>query len=399
MRIGIINVDSQPEFMGGIKRVSLILADEWMRREHQLFLLSLCPTVQHIPHIPPSIEQTALPDYQTIFSEANKAVFANWLTCNRIDIVLHPHVEEHGMTRLCIEVCRAVGTRLVVALHFSPTHAIDIANSYFFLSYQSVNKCVRFAKELFRWSYWQIRKKKQLSAQIGDRLHYLIENADRVVLLSDSFLPIFERMALVSYERDRSKLVAINDPIKPANVSYTPKEYILLWCGRVEYGTKRFDRMLRIWQQVAPRHPDWRCVVMGSGDIEKFRSIISTYHIPRIHFTGFCDPIPYYRQSSVLCMTSSSEGWGMVLVEAQQYGCVPIAYNSYASLKDVITDGENGYCIPAFREDLFINQLERLMRDEALRERLAQNGRESVRRFDSPMIASQWIQLFETCLV
>jgi len=45
-------------------------------------------------------------------------------------------------------------------------------------------------------------------------------------------------------------------------------------------------------------------------------------------------------------MTSRFEGWPMVLMEAMQMGVVPVVYNSFESLSDIVVDGENGYIIP-----------------------------------------------------
>ena len=47
---------------------------------------------------------------------------------------------------------------------------------------------------------------------------------------------------------------------------------------------------------------------------------------------GQKNPEPYYNEASIFMMTSSFEGWGLTLTEAQQYGCVPLAFHSFASL-------------------------------------------------------------------
>lgn len=88
----------------------------------------------------------------------------------------------------------------------------------------------------------------------------------------------------------------------------------------------------------------------------------------------------------------------MVLVEAQQYGCVPMAYRSYAALDDIIVDGENGYSVKAFDQNDYVNKLRRLMDDVDLRRRMAMRGIESVKRFDVDKIAATWIAHFESIL-
>lgn len=97
-------------------------------------------------------------------------------------------------------------------------------------------------------------------------------------------------------------------------------------------------------------------------------------------------------------MTSIAEGWGMVLVEAQQYGCVPIAYRSYAALDDIITDGENGFCVKAFDQKEYVKKLRELVGDSELRHRMANSRIKSVERYNVEHIGALWIDNFERIL-
>jgi glycosyltransferase involved in cell wall biosynthesis len=45
-------------------------------------------------------------------------------------------------------------------------------------------------------------------------------------------------------------------------------------------------------------------------------------------------------------MTSTAEGWGMVLTEAQQMGVPVVAMDSFGALHDIIEDGYNGRIVP-----------------------------------------------------
>ena len=153
--------------------------------------------------------------------------------------------------------------------------------------------------------------------------------------------------------------------------------------------------MLEIWKSIASRHPDWELYIMGSGNIEYFNSIVKQHKIQNIVFTGSCNPYEHYKDGSILCMTSSTEGWGMVLVEAQMFGCIPIAYDSYSSLSEIITNGVNGYTIPAFDKNQFAERLEWLMNNEDERIKLIDRCQKSVMRFEASIIAQQWIEMFQ----
>ena len=117
--------------------------------------------------------------------------------------------------------------------------------------------------------------------------------------------------------------------------------------------------------------------------------------IENINFVGLTNPQEYYDRAAILCMTSSTEGWGMVLVEAQSNGVVPVAYNSFASATDIINDGENGFLVKAFDEDVYVEKLLLLMSDEDKRSVMAEKAIVSVERFDYRNIADKWIDLFE----
>ena len=153
--------------------------------------------------------------------------------------------------------------------------------------------------------------------------------------------------------------------------------------------------MFDIWKTIAKRHPDWELCIMGSGNIEYFRNIVKYHNIPNVCFTGFCNPYEYYKEGSFICMTSSSEGFPMVILEALMYGCIPIVYNSFSSLDEIIIDGVNGYKIPAFNKRKFIERLEWLMENEFERKKMISNCQESVKKFDAKIIAKQWLEIFK----
>lgn len=63
----------------------------------------------------------------------------------------------------------------------------------------------------------------------------------------------------------------------------------------------------------------------------------------------FCGHVSDVRQrmarASALISTSTTEGFGLVLIEAMAQGCIPIAYDIRYGPSDTITDGENGILV------------------------------------------------------
>ena len=97
-------------------------------------------------------------------------------------------------------------------------------------------------------------------------------------------------------------------------------------------------------------------------------------------------------------MTSGWEGLPMALLEAQQYGCVPIAYESFSALPDIIENGKTGFRIPAFNEQDFIEKLTYLMTHEGERERMAENCIQHANKFQVSDIVNRWLSIFSDLL-
>ena len=86
----------------------------------------------------------------------------------------------------------------------------------------------------------------------------------------------------------------------------------------------------------------------------------------------------------------------MVILEALQYEVIPIAFNSFESLEDVITDKYNGIIIDAFSIKKYSRALDRLMGDENLLKEMRNNinAFNKVETFSIKAITTSWENLF-----
>lgn len=393
MNILITNIDGNPQFIGGVKRVSSILGNEWKKEGYVVqFMTYLSGSDLRFDNIE-GIGQCFLPNNSVIDCSENIAYFVEYVRKNKIDVILHQFADSEELTRLCAKVKKETGVKLISTLHFSITHLNDIAREMFFVKYRLGNNPINYLCDLLLWGNYWLRNIKKIAKENRQKLLEAYQCSDKVMLLSENYILLFEKA--VGFKDEAHKLVAINNPSILSDRIVREKEKRVLWCGRVEFGMKRVDRMMRIWKRVSQKFPDWQLDVLGSGDIDFFRNLAKKYGIQNINFVGFCNPQDYYDRGSILCMTSSTEGLPMVLIEAQTKGVIPITYNSYASATDIIEDGVNGFLVKAFNEDEYVEKLMLLMGDEELRLRKAESAMASVRRFDSKKIAQQWIDLFE----
>ncbi|ANJ25772.1 glycosyltransferase [Agromyces aureus] len=95
--------------------------------------------------------------------------------------------------------------------------------------------------------------------------------------------------------------------------------------------------------------------------------------------------------ASFLLLTSHSEGFPLVLVEAMAAGCLPIAYDVPYGPADLIRDGRNGFLVPAGDVDTLADAIVRLQRMPPRRvARMRASAVRSARRFDEQRVTRIW---------
>lgn len=224
------------------------------------------------------------------------------------------------------------------------------------------------------------------------RKRLLLDHCEKYVLLSKAFIPEF--CHLIRTERNNPKVTYINNPCKTIEYQGNVTKQKIILCVCQLNKTKQVDRMLELWKRINPQIKEWIFQIVGDGDeMEHLKRIVSNESIPRVEFIGYADPAPYYQQASIFWMMSKFEGWGMTLVEGMQCGCVPIAWESYSSLKDIIDNGINGFVVKNEDSLSFGEKTLVLARDEALFQKMSQSAREKSKYYSLDRIAGEWMKL------
>lgn len=136
------------------------------------------------------------------------------------------------------------------------------------------------------------------------------------------------------------------------------------------------------------------------GELEEnVTHYIKSNKLQNVVLEGFqTDTTQFYDSASILCMTSIFEGWGLVLVEAMSRGCIPIAFQSFKSVTEIIDNNENGILISPFNQNEYIDNLKSLMNDKAKRNRMSINAIEKSKKFSIENIGAKWEKLFTSII-
>lgn len=156
---------------------------------------------------------------------------------------------------------------------------------------------------------------------------------------------------------------------------------------------KGLDRLLKIWRKIVQTNPGWKLEIYGEKLPEG--GIIQVANDLRLQKSVmFFDPVQdiaaIYQNASIVAMTSRSEGFPMVLVEAMASGVPVIAYDCPIGPRVLIQNEVNGFLIENDNEDEFVSKLGLLMNDKSLRTHFGQNAKISVQKYDIEKVMTQW---------
>lgn len=222
---------------------------------------------------------------------------------------------------------------------------------------------------------------------------------DKIVLLSKGFVSLFLNYAGIrNFNENKVEIIpnmlSFREFASSKEISEKKKDVLIV--SRMEETQKNISGALRIWESVQQdeRFKDWKLDIVGEGpDKKNYEKYVEKNRISGITFHGRKDPLPFYKRASIFLMTSNSEGWGLTLTEAQQNGCVPIAYNTYEAVTDIIEDNKNGFIIEKNNREEYIEKVKYLMSDSGLRMKMASVAVESSYRYSIETVGKKWYNL------
>jgi glycosyltransferase involved in cell wall biosynthesis len=184
----------------------------------------------------------------------------------------------------------------------------------------------------------------------------------------------------------------------PAVERSTLDSQVIVAAGRL-IPIKRYDRLVNAFAKVAAEHPGWTLRIYGRGpQKENLREQIDRLGLhDRAFLMGAVSPIETeWAKGAVAAVSSDMESFGMTIVEAMHCGVPVVATDCPHGPGEIITDGEDGILVPLDGDvDAYADALNRIVADEALRERLGKRALEKADAYAPSVIARRYETLFE----
>lgn len=163
---------------------------------------------------------------------------------------------------------------------------------------------------------------------------------------------------------------------------------------------KGYLDLLKLYRRIVKDYPDWKLSIVGDGvEREKLEKYIKKFHLEdKVTLHGFQSKEVIDKlldNSSIYLMTSYTESFGIVLIEAMSHGVPCIAYDSAEGARELIKSGANGYLIKNRNIEAMTMKVEDLIKNKSERIKIGKQARKSVKKYTSDVISDEWVTLIE----
>ena len=388
MNILFYSLDGFNPKQGGVESATNNLSKGFIKNGHNVFYIAL-----HPENYTPVFPHFTLVDQKNICSERNIADFIDFVNTHNIDIIICQHSYTEDFAMLAHTVKQKTGVKLIFVFHTTP--------DFMALSIQETSYPILLSEKTLPRHYRRIQrilfkkqKQKSRNKKIGKQIRLLYNISDGIVFLSEKYIPLTLQISGIT-TTDKFYCIGNANTYQPEDVEWVEKENTLLFVGRL-CAEKRPEKVMRMWQNIQHQFPDWNVKIIGTGYLENELNKLKTkMRLERCTFEGRQDPQPYYEKAKILLVPSDFEGFGVVITEAMQHGVLPVVFNSYAALSDIIENDVTGVSVTPYKLGEFQEKTVQLMANEEKLAKMAEKGKISVEKFALPNIIKQWEKLFE----
>ena len=201
-----------------------------------------------------------------------------------------------------------------------------------------------------------------------------------------------------------AKTIVIGNAIpqykEQVNLSIKKDRYKIIFLARLNKNHKRPHLLIEAFAPLASKYPNWDIELWGQEDRKIYKKeldmLISKFNLTdRILFKGVTTDVPSVLiKGDIFALPSAYEGFSLSLGEAMSIGLPAIGYASSPSVNEIIVNNKTGLLCEDGVAPLS-EALEQLMKNQDLRVKMGQAGRNRMKDFSPEVIWGEWESLLK----
>lgn len=376
--------------IGGVEIVTRALTDIFIKKGHHVSIFSFAPSLHSIET---SINKSAkiYTQKKLKYSQDNIKALRKVLIEDSINIIIN----QWGLPFLPILIAKKASLGLNIKI-ISVHHNVPDDNG----KLQNINLKLVQKNNLIK-KIFLLGERALFKLITSSSMRYVYNSSTLYMVLSPSFIAKFKKFTGL---KNTDHLIAQPNPITISSKDFTynqdTKKKEIIYVGRLDYNQKRVFRVIETWAELENQFLDWKLIIIGDGEErENLEKLVKNLSLKHVQFEGFQSPDVYYKNASILLLTSEYEGFPLVLTECMSFGVIPIVYGSYSAVYDIIKNKKNGIIIQpekqGFNKYKMAEQISFLIKDNEKRNEMAQECiRYSNENYSIETIYKSWEKIF-----
>lgn len=228
------------------------------------------------------------------------------------------------------------------------------------------------------------------------------KNIDSFVLLTQGLKDEVEEM--MRGHNTHTKCVVIPNFLEEVvnDVELEQKERTILFVGRL-HPVKGLERLLDIWKIISGKYPDWKLKIVGGGELDKvLKTKVEQLNMDKsVDMTGAMQHdkvLNEMEKASIFAMTSYSEAFPFVLIEAMSKGLPVVAFDVRVGPRAIVDHNKDGFLVDDGDLAQFAEYVSMLISNKNQWVKLSTNALDKSKIFTEQNVIKKWIALFDDCI-
>lgn len=196
-----------------------------------------------------------------------------------------------------------------------------------------------------------------------------------------------------------TKVIKIPNAINSTNKRAALESNQIISVGRLE-DVKDFETLILVFSMCLAQNNNLRLEIVGDGSKkEELVNLCKSLNIlDYVRFTGKLDSNHVEGEmlkSSLFLLTSKSESFSLVLVEASSLGIPCISFDIDVGPREIIKDGKNGFIIKDRNKELMKKKILEIMNSRDIRNEIGNNAKINAEKYYIENVVNEWKKILK----
>lgn len=196
-----------------------------------------------------------------------------------------------------------------------------------------------------------------------------------------------------------TKVIKIPNAINSTNKRAALESNQIISVGRLE-DVKDFETLILVFSMCLAQNNNLRLEIVGDGSKkEELVNLCKSLNIlDYVRFTGKLDSNQVEGEmlkSSLFLLTSKSESFSLVLVEASSLGIPCISFDIDVGPREIIKDGKNGFIIKDRNKELMKKKILEIMNSRDIRNEIGNNAKINAEKYYIENVVNEWKKILK----